>query len=68
VTEGLVIRGGAGEFEAAVIAVVLDRIAEEERAAREGPSRSATGLSAWARAGDPETPNMPLDIVRPRLK
>ena len=28
--EGLEIKGGAGPFEAAVIAVVLDRIAQEE--------------------------------------
>ncbi len=65
-TEGVVIRGGAGEFEAAVIAVVLDRIAEEERVAREGPARATTGLSAWVRAGAPEEPNLPLAIVRPR--
>ena len=46
------IRGGADEFEAAVIAVVLDHIAEEERAARTArPSRSAT-LPAWVTAQD----------------
>ena len=31
------IRGGAGEFEAALIAVVLDRITEEETAASRAP-------------------------------
>ncbi|HEY7469976.1 MAG TPA: hypothetical protein VIC07_10675 [Acidimicrobiia bacterium] len=63
-SDGIVIRGGAGEFEAAVIAVVLDRIAEEERAAREG-LRRRTGLSPWVLAGRPDEPNMPLDIVHP---
>jgi hypothetical protein len=63
--EGIVIRGGAGEFEAAVIAVVLDRIAEDERAARLGRRRSESALSAWVLAGRPEEPNQPLEIVRP---
>ncbi len=63
--EGIEIKGGAGEFEAAVIAVVLDRIAEEERAAREGP-RSDSSLSAWVLAERPQQPNLPLEIVHPR--
>ena len=58
------IRGGAGEFEAAVVAVVLDRIAEEERVARQAAPQ--TGLSAWIRAADPEeTDLLPLDSVHP---
>jgi hypothetical protein len=65
-TEGIEIRGGAGEFEAAVIAVVLDRIEQEERAARLGPARDATSLPAWVRAGLPEEPGHPLDLVRLR--
>ncbi len=64
--EGIEIRGGAGEFEAAVIAVVLDRIAEEERAARLGPRRDSFALSPWMLAGRPEEPNLPREIVRPR--
>jgi hypothetical protein len=63
-TEGIEIRGGAGEFEAAVIAVVLDRIAEEERAARLGREDDSS-MSAWMLAERPEQPNLPLDIVRP---
>ncbi len=65
-SEGIEIRGGAGEFEAAVIAVVLDRIAQEERAARLGPARDAASLPAWVRAGLPEEPVLPLDL--PRLR
>ena len=58
------IRGGAGEFEAAVVAVVLDRIVEEERAALQ--SAPVTGLSAWVRAADAEEPDLlPLDSVHP---
>jgi hypothetical protein len=44
------IRGGAGEFEAAVIAVVLDRIAQEEATLHQGRGRSRPGLSAWVKA------------------
>ena len=58
------IRGGAGEFEAAVVAVVLDRIVEEERAARQATPQ--TGLSAWVRAADQEEPDLlPLESVHP---
>jgi hypothetical protein len=63
-SEGMEIRGGASEFEAAVIAVVLDRIAEEERAAMQAV-RSETSLSAWMLAGRPEEPNLPLEVIRP---
>lgn len=64
-SDGIEIRGGAGEFEAAVIAVVLDRIAEDERAAREGRPKSESGLSAWVRAINPEEPELPLEIAGP---
>lgn len=60
-SDGIEIRGGAGDFEAAVIAVVLDRIAEDERLAREGRPRSQSGLSAWIRAIHPEEPETPLE-------
>ena len=63
-TDGFEIRGGAGEFEAAVVAVVLDRIAEEEQAASQAAPR--TGLSAWVRSADPEELDLlPLDSVHP---
>jgi hypothetical protein len=61
--DAIEIRGGAGAVEAAVIAVVLDRIAEEERVAREG--RGDSSLSAWMLAERPDQPNVPLEIVRP---
>ena len=63
-SDEIVIKGGAGEFEAAVIAVVLDRIAAEERAAREG-HRNESALSDWMLAGRPVEPNMPREIVHP---
>lgn len=59
------IRGGAGEFEAAVIAVVLDRIAREEAAARQGRGAPRPGLSAWVRAAMPEDPQRPREQVWP---
>jgi hypothetical protein len=62
---GIQIRGGASAFEAALIAVVLDRISEEERVIREAPPDGSRPLPAWMVAGLPEEPNMPRDIVRP---
>lgn len=44
------IKGGAGEFEAAVIAVVLDHIAFEEKARKAGRDANNNQLSAWVRA------------------
>jgi hypothetical protein len=59
-TDGIEITGGAGEFEAAVIAVVLDHIAKEERAAREGRTRAESGLSPWVRAMDTDEDESPF--------
>lgn len=60
------IRGGAGEFEAAVIAVVLDRIARDEAIARQGKGHSiGPGLSAWVRALLPEKPGEPRQVIWP---
>ncbi len=64
--DGIEIKGGAGEFEAAVIAVVLDRIADEEKRAREArPDEPMTLLPAWVRAMHPEDPSKPRDAIRP---
>jgi hypothetical protein len=65
VISGIQIKGGASEFEAALIAVVLDRIAEEERVVRQAPRDGSRPLPAWMMAGLPEEPNMPRDIARP---
>ncbi len=60
------IKGGAGEFEAAVIAVVLDRIRLEEKAAARGRALRDAGLPAWIRAIQPDEPTLPLEMVWPR--
>ncbi len=64
--DGVEIKGGAGEFEAAVIAVVLDHISRQEAEARVGrrPVRDAR-LPAWVRAVYPEPLDVPLEQVRP---
>lgn len=54
--EAIEIKGGAGEMEAAVIAVVIDRITQEEKSAREGRLKSESVLPAWIRALHPTTP------------
>lgn len=61
----LQIKGGADEFEAAVVAVVLDRLAREEAAARQGRGQPDTALPAWVRAIRPGEPQAPWDIIRP---
>lgn len=59
------IKGGAGEFEAAVVAVVLDRITREEATARQARGAGKPGLSAWLRAVQPEDHRSPRQPVWP---
>lgn len=65
-SDSVKIRGGAGEFEAAVIAVVLNQVALDEKRAAEGKGNASPGLSAWIRALAPqEDPGMPRDMPWP---
>jgi len=65
-TDGVEIKGGAGEFEAAVIAVVLDQIARDQTAARQGGGGSeGPGLSAWVRALLSEQPGVSREVTWP---
>lgn len=64
-TDHLEIKGGAGEFEAAVIAVILDRIAREENAARQGRGGRKPGLPAWVRVVQHDDPRAPREEVWP---
>jgi len=63
--EGIRIKGGAGAFEAALIAVVLDHITREEDASRRFPAGGARGMPAWIRAALPDEPDTPLELVEP---
>jgi hypothetical protein len=63
--EGIRIKGGAGAFEAALIAVVLDHITREEDAIRRMPPGGARGMSAWMRSALPDEPDTPLELVEP---
>jgi hypothetical protein len=56
--EGVEIKGGAGPFEAAVIAVVLDRISEDENRGQT-PSGSDLTLTPWMRAVLDDEPDWP---------
>ncbi len=59
------IRGGADEFEAAVIAVVLDQISRDEKArSTRRPDRSSS-LPAWVRITRPDESQHPFDTPRP---
>lgn len=51
-TEGIEIKGGAGIFEAAVIAVVVDHINSEKRNAGRRNDVTDNRLPAWIRALD----------------
>lgn len=64
-SRGLEIKGGAGEFEAAVIAVVIEHLAREESAARQGRGEPKSSLPAWIRAIQPGEPQTPREIVHP---
>jgi len=48
------IRGGASEFEAAVIAVVLDHVTAEEKARAAGRNSNDNRVPGWVRALSPE--------------
>lgn len=64
--EHFIVKGGAGEFEAAVIAVVLDQLERDEKAAAQGKTTVLPRLPAWVRAlTPPDDPNMPREIVWP---
>jgi len=63
--EGIRIKGGAGEFEAALIAVVLDHITREEDAMRRTPPGGTRALPAWIRADLNDEPEIPLELVDP---
>lgn len=63
--EGIRIKGGAGEFEAALIAVVLDHITREEDAMRRTPPGGTRALPAWIRADLNDDPEAPLEFVDP---
>lgn len=60
------IRGRPSEFEAAVIAVVLDQIAQDEQAAVERQSRTSPVLGAWMKAVRTGQTH-PLDQNHPRV-
>lgn len=60
------IKGRPTEFEAAVIAVVLDRIAQEEQEAADRQARTSPVLAAWVRAMRVAQPH-PLDANLPSM-
>lgn len=65
VIENFEIRGGAGEFEAAVVAIVLDNVAREQVAARAQAPGLTSDLPAWIRATPQAVPDQPQPLVTP---
>jgi hypothetical protein len=64
-TEPIQIKGGAGPFEAAALAAVIDHVLESEKAARRRRPDSANRPPAWMRAVQPRNPDDPLEILYP---
>jgi hypothetical protein len=62
--EQIEIKGGAGDFESAVIAVVVDRLAQEEKSAAQ--TQPDLGLSRWKRVLEWDDSPLPVEIPRPR--
>ncbi len=50
------IKGGAGDFEAAVVAVVLEHLEKERIEAAKRRPTATTRPPAWLRAGHPSEP------------
>ncbi len=63
-SEEVQIKGGATEFEAAVIGVVLDRIAAEESAARQGKKGRDNLLPPWVTAARDNQLPFPKSVRR----
>lgn len=65
--EGVEIKGGASEFEAAVIAVVMDKIAQDDKRVSQRRQSVPGGrfLPAWVRALHDYGPGLPRETVRP---
>jgi hypothetical protein len=59
------IKGGASEFEAAVIAVVLDHFAAEEKARAAGRNGNGNRVPDWVRALRPDIYPSRFDQPRP---
>lgn len=59
------IRGGAGPFEAAAVAAVVNHVLESEQAARVRRPANANRFPAWVRALHPHDPDDPLRFVAP---
>jgi hypothetical protein len=59
------IKGGAGEFEAGVVAIVLDHLKGEEEAARSAVPRVTNDIPAWVRAMPQTAPGQPVPLVTP---
>ncbi len=59
------IKGGAGEFDAAVIAVVVDQMRRAEVTAGQRRGQRKKGLSAWVRAQSQQQPGKPREQVWP---
>ena len=59
------IEGGAGPFEAAVVAAVVNEVLRTEQQARQSPPQPTNRPPAWVRALQPRNLEDPLVVVVP---
>lgn len=59
------IKGRPDQFEAAVLAVVIDKIARDDESARQRRGASEPGLPAWVRAMSPKIPGQHQERIWP---
>lgn len=64
-SEAIQIKGGAGPYEAAVVAAVIQEVLESERRVRAQRPEPTNRPSAWVRALHPRNPEDPLFVIRP---
>lgn len=64
-TDRIQIQGGAGPFEAAALAAIIDHVLESEKAARRRRPDSANRPPAWVRAVQHRDPEDPMNAIYP---
>lgn len=67
-SEGPIIKGGAGKFEAAVIAVLIEELEREEKAAAVLHAGGGPALPAWVWAARSDGSAQPMEPWDPRAR
>lgn len=63
--DGIQIKGGAGDAEAAAVVAIVQHVLDVERIARSRRPQSSNLPPAWVRAGRARHPDDTLDLIAP---